>query len=189
MIKKMKKATLISIAVLFLVLSGIGGYFVVSLRKQKTPASQTTTLPEATVKGDLVYKDESGFSFSYSKGIKVTDITPESDEYYSRLKLAKGNEFLTISVKDAKTSGYEDSSLVGAVSLAGMPAKQYAKGEKLATVAVDSGVVYLIEGLKDGGYWEDVQNTVALSFTLAEKTSSSGSAVDNAIYEEEEVIE
>ena len=188
MIYIVKKSTAIWLAVVFLVLGGVGGYLVVSLRKQRTqelpPASG-----EVIIKGDLTYKDESGFSFGYPKGIKVSDVTPADEEYYSQLKLSKGDEFLTISVKDAKTSGYENSSLVGAVSLAGMPAKQYAQGGKLITVAIDSGVVYLIEGLKDGDYWEDVQNTVALSFTLAEKTSTSGSGDENTIYEEEEVVE
>ncbi len=87
--------------------------------------------------------------------------------------------------------------MVGAVALAGIPAKQYAQGGKLITVAIDSGVIYLIEGPaspsqggpKDGGEWEEVQNLIVSSFALTEKAAASGATDENVIYEEEEVIE
>ncbi len=181
-----------------------GGYLFISSRG-KNAGSDTGSIKPADkkdeVKAGFTYQDESGFSFGYPKGIKVTDVTPDDEIYYSKLDLTKGKDVLTISLMDTKAksidewvkneTSYENSALVGATSLAGISAKQYVNQGKMLTLAIDSGVLYFIESLKDSGYWEDVQNIVVSSFKLIENdlTSGSGSAVDNAIYEQEELVE
>lgn len=203
----MSKKTFIIIAVLaILVIGGVTGYFVLNSRssqgtdKQRS-LSQKSGSQKEEIKVDTLYEDTSGFSFKYPKDIKVKDVTPEGDEYYTQLDLTKGNEKITITIKDTlvKTtddwiksdSAYKGASLVGATSLAGISAKQYSKNETLLMVAVDQGIVYLIEGPKDGGFWEDVQGALISTFKFAGTTTSGGSSSggSDVIYEEEEIVE
>lgn len=162
---------------------------------QKSPAGPTLE-PEET------YRDEAGFSFGYPKDIKVSDITPDEAAYYSKLSLKKEGKKLIISAKDTKyknpeewltkdKDAPEDTSLIGAISLGGISAKQYASDGKLWTVATDQGVLYLIEGPKDGGFWESLHDLLVstFSFSKPEKATGATGSGDGAIYEEEEVVE
>ncbi len=191
--------SLILVGIIIVVLIGLAsGYLLLGQRL----GSSGPTLPSISnlkeqLRGDLTYTDESGFSFSYPKSVKVSDTTPDDDAYYTVLTLSKDGSQMTITAKDTKAktsdewiksdSHYQGASLAGATNLGGISAKQYSLGGKLITAGVDAAVVYLIEGPKDGGFWEDTQGVVASSFAFAgTKTSSSG---DNAIYEEEEVVQ
>lgn len=153
------------------------------------------------------YIDEAGFSFQYPESAKVSDITPQDNLHYSVLEITYSGEKgkITITVRDTERGDVEDwlegdpsspklASLVGASSLGQIPAKQYSYSngaqKMLLTVAVDSGLLYLIEGEKDSGFWEEVQNLIVSSFTLDQASqTSSGSATESIIYEEEEVVE
>lgn len=162
---------------------------------QKGPAS-------STLKAEETYTDEAGFSFGHPKDIKVSDITPNDNLYYTKLSLKKRDKEIIISTKDTKYKTPdewltkdkdvpEDTSLVGATSLGGISAKQYTSDGKLWTVAIDQGILYLIEGPKDKGYWEDLHELVVSTFSLSKPGQATGAAGagDNAIYEEEEVVE
>lgn len=188
-----KKVVIILIALVILILGGVGGYLFVSSRNKNLQPKDSgiVSLIKETISGDASYEDESGFSFKYPQAIKVTDVTPDDETFYSELNLTKGNEKLVISVYDSKSlPDYSQAKLVGAVSLGGFSAKQYSLDQKLVTIALDSGVVYLIEGPKDDGYWEEVQNLVVSSFFLTGKsTPDQGTFSGEVIYEEEEVIE
>lgn len=205
----MSKKTLIIIAVLaVLVIGGVTGYFVLGSKTSSggTRERSLSLLPKTSddkeeVNADTLYEDSAGFSFMYPKDIKVTDVTPEEDEYYTQLNLTKGNEKIVMTAKDTSAKNADDwlksdttyagASLVGASTLAGISAKQYSKGESLITIAVDQGVVYLIEGKKDGAYWEDVQRAIISSFKFAgtAPASAPSSGGSDIVYEEEEVIE
>ncbi len=203
----MSKKTLIILAVLVLLgVGGVTGYFVLNGRSSKETGGDRSVslLPKTSkdeVNADTLYEDSAGFSFKYPKNAKVTDVTPNGDEYYTQLNLTKGSEKVIITLKDTSTKTIEDwlkgdtvysgASLVGAASLDGVSAKQYTKGEKLITVAVDGGVIYLIEGLKDDGFWENVQGSIVSTFKFAgaANASNSSSGASDVIYEEEEVIE
>lgn len=191
--------SLILVGIIIAILIGVAsGYLLLGSRLGTSgPSLPSISNLKEEVKGDLTYTDESGFSFSYPKGINVSDTTPDGDIYYTVLTLSKDKSQMTITAKDTKASTvdewiksdnlYKGATLSGATSLGGISAKQYSLGGKLITAAVDKAVVYLIEGPKDGGFWEDAQGVVASSFAFAgTKTSSSG---DNAIYEEEEVVQ
>ena len=196
----MSKKTFVIIAVLaILAVGGVTGYFVLGSRSKGTTEEGQTSKEE--VKADTLFEDSAGFSFKHPKDVKVTDVTPDEDDYYTELNLARGSEMIVLTAKDtsAKTvddwlktdSIYSGANLVGATTLGGISAKQYAKGEKLITAAVDQGVLYLIEGPKDGSFWEEVQGALVSSFTFAggaSASSGSGGASD-IIYEEEKVIE
>ncbi len=200
----MNKKVIVLVSVAILILAALGGYLIVSSKNKKvTPgivATQTTTNREA-VAADLEYNDASGFSFMYPSSIKVEDVTPADDSYYSKLNLNKSGNKITITVKDdssktvdefiASDDYYKGATLSGATSLGGLKGKQYVVGGKLITLALGDGVLYLIEGTKDGGYWEDSQNIVASTFALGLQTSSGSSASDdsNTTYEAEEVVE
>lgn len=166
-----------------------------------SPTAKTTT-QETDIKGDKVYKDESGFSFKYPEDITIKDVTPEDDSYYSVLSLKKEGKELKISTRDTnyktvdkwlekEVTSPEGASVVGATSLGGLSAKQYSDGEKLWTVAIDQGVLYSIVGPKDAGYWEKLHDLIvsSLSFSKPEQTGSGSSSDRSAVYEEEEVVE
>jgi hypothetical protein len=196
----MNKKVIILISVAVLILAGVGGYFFVSFKnksnKTSIPTDVTTTAGE-TASADLDYLDSSGFSFSYPKSLRVEDITPSDDSYYSKLALTKSGGKLTVTVKDetAKTVDeflssddyYKNATISGATTLAGIPAKQYLVDGKLMTVALKDGILYLIEGNKDGDFWEGTQGVVVSTFAFGQK--SSGSSDANTTYEPEEVVE
>jgi hypothetical protein len=143
---------------------------------------------------DVLYQDGSGFSFKYPENLRVSDVTPNDDTYYSLVDVRQGGKSLRISVKDGEFKVPSDASLVGAATLAGISAKQYTykvnSEDTLATVAVQSGIVYLIEGPRDGGFWEDTQNTIVASFNVGNQASAStNSASSSTIDEGEEVVE
>ena len=151
-----------------------------------------------------IYTHDSGFSFSYPSNLEISEETPKGDEYYAvlYLKSPKVDEVLTISIKDTKVknaaSWIEDNlpqaKLSGATTIGEISAKQYAftnfNKEFLKTLAIDLGVLYEITNPQDGGFWEETGELVASSFAFGEQAEEAPAApVDNAIYEEEEVVE
>lgn len=181
-----KKIVIILISVIVLAAAGGAGYWFISLRNTKNST-------EEKLSADLLYQDASGFSFKYPKSLNVADVTPaDDDSYYSRLEIIKGEEKLTITVKDGSVDSFiKGATLAGATTLGGISAKQYRIDQKLITIAAASGVIYLIEGPKDAGFWEDTQNIVVSTFTLGEEPAPGdiGGNSDNTIYESEEVVE
>lgn len=203
----MSKGNIILVAALIIAAAGalVGGYFLVGRggsTKGESPGQSVFTFPSNETK-KLTYTDSSGFSFSYPEGISISDITPDGDMYYSVLSLTKGQAAMKISVKDTSSAKVSDwiekdkeapkaATLSGATTISGISASQYKAGPKLYTVAIDSGVLFLIEGEADGGFWEEAQNTVAASFKREGEDSSSVDSSQgggDAIYEEEEIVE
>ena len=193
---------------LVIIVGIIGGFFFL----EKDTILTSPILPPGGTRVELgkitTYIDEGGFSFQYPQEVKVSDITPQDDLHYSILEITYSGEKgkITITVRDTERGDVEDwlegdlsspklASLVGATSLGQIPAKQYSYSngaqKMLLTVAVDSGILYLIEGEKDSGFWEEMQNLVVSSFTLnqASQTSSRSAPTESIIYEEEEVVE
>ena len=199
----MSKKIIILVSVCVLLLAAGGGYLIVSSKNKSSsrshPETESIITKEAAL-GDLEYDDASGFSFMYPKSLRVEDITPSDDSYYSKVALTKSGSKLTITVKDesAKTVDeflksdeyYKDAVLSGATSLAGISAKEYALDGKLITIALKDGILYLVEGNKDTGFWEDTQGIVVSTFSFGLKSSGSATSDDsNTTYEPEEVVE
>jgi len=155
---------------------------------------------------DILYEDGSGFSLKHPASITIEDITPEEEDspFYTLLSLKRESEVITIAMKDTDYETVEDmmkedpdtpkdASLIGATSMAGIAVSQYAytfEGkETLLSAAIDKGVVYLIEGPKDDGFWEKTHNLVISTLAFAGTTTQAASARENVIYEAEEVIE
>ena len=84
-------------------------------------------------------------------------------------------------------------TLVGAVTLGGISAKQYVYGSRLITAAVDKKILFTIDSLRDPNLWDKVHDRIISSFAFvnpeASPASGSSGAGDNAIYEAEEVVE
>lgn len=194
-----KIAIIVVVIILVLAAGGAGGYLIFSWKNKSNSSSLPSIISQLgnqeEVAAEATYTDESGFSFGYPKSVRISDVTPDEEVYYSVLALAKGGDQITLTIKDTTATtidgwvktGLNNSSLYGAVTLGGVSAKQYTSGEKLYTVAIDQGVLYLIEGPKDNGFWEGTQNLVASTFTFG-GTSGSG-ASGETIYEEEEVVQ
>lgn len=191
----MNKKVIILVSVCVLLLAAGGGYLIVSSKNKSSSSSvsvsESSTTQETAV-ADLDYSDASGFSFKYPKSLRVDDITPSDDSYYSKVSLTKSGGKLTVTVKDetAKTVDeflssddyYKNAVLSGATTLAGIPAKEYSLDAKKITIALKDGILYLVEGGKDGGFWEDTQGIVVSTFSFGLKGS-------DTTYEAEEIVE
>lgn len=199
----MSKKIIVLVSVCVLLLAAGGGYLIVSSKNKSSsssvPVSESSTTQE-TAAADLDYSDASGFSFKYPKSLRVDDVTPSDDSYYSKVSLTKSGSKLTVTVKDegAKTVDeflssddyYKSATLSGATTLAGISAKEYLLDGKLITIALKDGILYLVEGSKDGGFWEDTQGIVVSTFSFGLKSSGSATSDDsNTTYEPEEVVE
>ena len=201
MSKKKKIILLVALGLALGLLVGIVIYFL-GKNSEKTAGDNLLNLTEdrENEANDLFWEDEAGFSFYYPEGIEINDETPDNDVYYSKLILSQGGGEITLSVQDTKESKIEDylkknaqlgtASLYGATNLGDMSAKQYANGNSLFTLAIDQGVLFLIQGPKDGAFWEKTQALIVDTFAFKgqEKTTTSGTS-NNVIYEEEEVVE
>ncbi|MEK7526706.1 MAG: hypothetical protein AAB546_04480 [Patescibacteria group bacterium] len=184
--------------VFLLVAGGVGLYL--TLKPKDTKNSQassdfyngTTILPTPNT-NELIYKDSSGFSFKYKSGYSVKDVTPDDADTYSVVSIAKGNEVLTLSIKDTKYKTLMDwekdnktASMVGAVNLSGMSAKQYLLAGNTLTVAIDQGVIYVVTGKESESYTLLVNTFV---FADPNEKSTASDLTSDIIYEEEEVVE
>jgi len=199
-----KKWVFIGVGALVILLGLVTTFFIVyGPKKRITLPSALTTLQliKGEVSGDLVYEDASGFSFKYPKDIKVSDITPDEENYYTQLSLENSGQEMKVSMLDTTYQSLDEwleedseapkgATLIGAVSLDGVSARQYSFEAKLLTAAIDQEVLYLIESPKDELYWDKVHELFISSFAFAEPEPAAGGASGgNVIYEAEEVIE
>jgi hypothetical protein len=164
----------------------------------------------------VLYTDESGFSFKYPENYKVEDLTEEAGkEYYTKLEIRenqgsqgdrgdRGKIKMRIEMKDTEYKSVEEwlskdkeapesAKLKGAVELDGVAAVQYETENKLFTAAIDQGVLYLIGSEKEN---KAVYNLLVSSFNFEEEADTGGGGASgssggggNVIYEEEEVVE
>jgi hypothetical protein len=202
----MSKRIIVTIIVVLAAGLLTGGFFLMKSRGNRTnsnPVVVPSPLPgeNKNIGSNLTYEDSSGFSFKYPNGIKVEDITPNEGFYYSLLNLSKDDKEIKISAQDTKLkniSQWVESKDVpkgladyGAVSLGGLSAKQFTSANNiLLTVAIDQGVLYLVSGPKDNGFWENTQNDLVSTFTFAGKDNSkAGTPTENIVDEGEEIVE
>lgn len=194
----MSKRTLIILGAVLTVVFGSGlGVFVFS-QKLKGPEGTDKTGLESENKGLLQvltkpegklasYQDESGYSFDYTDSIKVEDVTPNDNNYYSSLEMKKGSDTLTVKITVGNINPYKNNKnavILGTAAMDGITASQYNVGGRLVSVAIDQGVLYVIDGPKDGGFWEETQNRILSSFKFGTQTETEVSDV-NTTYEEE----
>lgn len=171
-----------------------------------SPAPDSGGQPSATAR----YADPSGFSFQYPKALAVVDETPPDDAYYSRLTLKSTGESMkmTLIVKDTPYKTAEkwlrkdpeapkNATTLGPITIGDTSGTQYSENGKLLTVAIDQGVIYRIESIKDGGFWERAHGQIVSTFALSDPNaqaksaqgSSGTSSGNNTVYETEEVVQ
>jgi len=205
-----KKKTLIAVLILIF----IGLFFLWSnnnkVSKEITsplqPVSYPTSQPE---EGPLkTYEDSAGFSFKYPESLTVSTVPAKDENVYSWLKISspEREEKILIKAEDTELNSLDDWFAQEGKAAGGGPSRevvladilakqiQYPKEKKLITVAIDEGILYLIEGpLDEGAFWNRAQNTIVLSFNFLnnqQKTEGqTQSAGEEAIYEEEEIVE
>lgn len=170
-----------------------------------SPAVQPS-LSNARDRGNALqtYSDASGFSFQYPSSLTLTDETPKDNSYYSTVSLkdASGAK-MTVTVRDTTVKTVDEwfataGSGAARVStkLGTLDAQQYQNNGKIITFAIDQGVLYLVESLKDGGFWEQAHAGLVSSFVFSNpmKTTSADvpASSDNSgdtVYETEEVVQ
>lgn len=215
-----KKQWVIGTAVLLVFTSVVTGILFAAKKNQRSAGSLTTPLTElpspAPDSGGQTgatsrYADPAGFSFQYPKTLAIADETPPDDAYYSRLTLKSTGESMkmTLLVKDTPYKTTEEwlrkdpeapknATVLGSVSIGGAGGTQYGENGKLLTVAIDQGVIYRIESIKDDGFWERAHRQIVSTFVLsdpnaqaknAQGSSSSAPSGNNTVYETEEVVQ
>ncbi len=207
-----KKLIFIVLIVAIFVAGGAGAYFF--LNKQDSSPLEDFKIPVVNPKVEQTaipaqYQDASGFSFQYPQTVKIADKTPDDLTYYSLLEITSDENpgKLTITIKDTKFSDSDawfkkelsntKVASSSSVTFINLPAKQYVldqdEGQVLLTATIDEkNVLYLIEGPKDNGFWEDLQKNIIASFIFSQPgdaTSASSSQNSGAIYESEEKIQ
>ena len=209
----MSKNTWIAVgAVIAMVVLGLVIYSLAKPKTLVTPSGNSVgPRPSPAVKMEVnsnsSYLDSSGFSFKYPDSITVSDDTPADGSYYAlvTLKNPADKMMMTVKVKDVTYKTVEDwlakdkeapknPTILGKTSLNGINGSQFAGSGKLITTAIDQGVLYLFESLKDDGFWEKTHQQVVSTFVFtnpAESKSPSGgqSVGSDAVYEAEEIVE
>lgn len=206
-----KQKTIILVALALVASLGVSVYIYfrpgkVNREVQDSQGSVKESFSKDEAKADVLYEDSVvGFSMQHPASITIEDITPEEGLFYTLLSLNREDEMMTVAFKKTEYESVvemlekdpeapQETSLIGATSLDGIPANQYSylfKGrDTLLSAAIDEGVLFLFEGPKDEGFWEETQNIVVSTFAFDKNqpssTSGSGQPV---IYEAEEVIE
>lgn len=200
-----KKKIVIAVGVLIVILVFGAFIFFKTQKKQEivSPFSEekSVSLP-TTPPGELkTYQDEAGFSFSYSDLLTVKEIPNQDENTYSALELASNirpREEMTISVLDTNFSNAEEwlvknkkpGWVINETVISGMNGKLIHAPEKIISVAIGKGIIFLIESPADKeGFWEKQQKIVRENFTVQwpEEQRTSGSS--QTIELEEEVIE
>lgn len=196
----MSKKILIIIAAVLTVIAGAGiGVFVFSQKRLTDLRSEFNAdtggpqgifpLSQKSVEKFIDYQDESGYSFSYPDSISVKDATPADENYYSLLELKRGMDTLTIKITVGNTNPYKNdksATLVGSTTMGSITANQYKIGGRLVSVAIDQGVLYVIDGPADS-FWEEAQNKILSTFKFG--TAETAATTDQNTTYEEEVIE
>lgn len=202
----MSKPKLAILIIVFLVVAAAiaAGFLVWQKSKKETlPGSAFLPGPSQTEGSETTYTDEVGFSFKHPESVAVSDITPDDNIHYTLLEMNRDGKKMTVTARDTKHKTIDgllakgedvpsDATLIGGLSLSGIPAKQYTKDGKLWTVAIDKGVLYLVESIKDKDFWDKAHDLLVSSFSFEKPqdgTTGGTSSNNNAVYESEEVIE
>lgn len=201
----MSKKWLILVFIIILAAEVGTGIYFYNKNKSSTP-SKTINLPVSPLPTNtktLTYQDESGFNFAYPDNYKISSNNLSDNTYYSDLDVTKGNSVINISIKDTTykttddwvkldTNAPKGAILQGAVSLSGVQGRQYIDNNKIFTVAIDQGVLYIITGTKDAS--RSVYDGILTSFAFGQAPTLTGSSDSqgsdsNVIYDSEEVVQ
>ena len=202
MSKRVLSVVLIGLGILLVVLAVV---FVIKRNKKEQTVAPSTGEKSAGQlpidKGKLkTYNDEAGFSFIYSEDLTVKEVENQDETTYSWLEissLAKPKEFIFIKLTDTTLSSVDDwlnknkqtDGVVNEAVLSGMNGKLIRSPTKIISVAIQKGILFLIESPFDtASYWENRHKIIRESFKVAWPTpkQTTAPAEDSGI---EEVIE
>ncbi len=163
---------------------------------EKTPSKTTKT-----------YVDEAGFQFEYPDDVTVTGKKELNDQTYADVTISSDLEGeIQLVVTDTKIKSLKDwltqnkissdSAKIETIPFGGIDALEVNTDSKKITVALDKGVLFVLEGTlsKEKSYWDLVYKTIQSSFLFVSsnpatsQSSGTESSVEDAVLEEE-VIE
>lgn len=205
----MNKRILLIVLPVFLFGIGIAVYYFLSSSKTKptSPLSQKQTVNKLVLpsKETKTYTDDSGFTFSYPNDLVISKTKTTDDATYAALSITSAKTKGMLSFKaistDAKTAddwtlkNSSGSASVSDAKLGDFQSKMLQANDKTTLVAIDQGVLFLIElsPKTEKEYWKQVLKTITESFSITQPTTSLGnsspSSDSDIDYEGEEAVE
>lgn len=199
----MKKPLLIRIVIVIFLVGGIGAYILWKQQQQPAPAAPAQTQTQ-TQEETALWEDQAGFSFQYPKVLSFDKHDEDMENYaHIEFKSATHSGRLIVWAKDTTypdVSSWvaKDKSLVDAVSvdttLGGEPAKKIVistPSKKIIIGAISDQILFTIEAEPGEGdnYWITVSDTIASSFVFVSLDAGTNAPLEQATYDEEEVVE
>lgn len=200
MIKKIGLAALImvsaSIVILFFTTSGKQESSSISKKIVIVPTS-TETMNSLKTKE---YIDPSGFKFNYPESLILDKKTITDNKIYSSIEISSsanpGKITIDVSSTDSASLKIPNSVKTKKLTLGDLNAQQYENKGQIFTLALDTGVLFMIKTDYDSkkDFWSSVNEKITSSFAFVAPdnqsgTSSSSTSDDSIVDEGEEVIE
>lgn len=180
----MSKKFKIGLAILITLGIGAMAFWQLKLVNHKVKPEAEINIKEAVLPlaKTLTYEDWAGFKFDYPESLKIEEVEIDDKTVYSSLELTAANgEKLNLRVADAEFKNIGEwqkefekkylVTLVKDVLWEEMAARQlvYGAPKRLMTIAIDNGVLYSLDSLKDEyEFWEKTQNSIVNSFMFTQ---------------------
>lgn len=180
----MSKKFKIGLAILITLGIGAMAFWQLKLVNHKVKPEAEINIKEAVLPlaKTLTYEDWAGFKFDYPESLKIEEVEIDDKTVYSSLELTATNgEKLNLRVADTEFKDIGEwqkefekkylVTLVKDVLWEEMAARQlvYGAPKRLMTIAIDNGVLYSLDSLKDEyEFWEKTQNSIVNSFMFTQ---------------------
>ena len=195
----MKKRMTIILSISIFCVGIVGAFIFWKQKPQTTPATQTQTQEETAL-----WEDQAGFSFQYPKVLSF-DKHDEDMENYAHIEFKSSTHSGRLIVwakdttyPDVATWITKDKNVQGAASvdttLGGEAAKKIVistPSKKIIIGAISDQILFTIEAEPGEGdnYWITVSDTIASSFVFVSLDAGTNATLEQATYDEEEVVE
>lgn len=209
----MSKYILIAACVLLFIGAAAGGYYYFQVLPRRQPTVSQTPSPTPTMAEKetvfQTYEDEAGFTFSYPKGMTVSQRDLNDSTVYSSLELTSSDypdEKIVIKISDTteksadkwlKTMFKEEQSSSSPATLASLQGIKVNYSQSLVFIGLDSNIAFFVQAPKSNVFWTSTFEKILETFTLdlAQNNSSNASGAGSStstsdiIDEGEEIVE
>lgn len=195
---------IVGIVVAILIVGTVVGLYSSKNIKREQQAKRETSKEVIPSENLNSYTDPAGFSFSYSDNVALDKKEELDNTTYADLKLIsdKVTGSVSVSITDTKLKNIEEwvrqnpgNNVGREVMLGGISGQEFTIGERVTTVSIDKGVLFIVEAnlKKNKDFWQKVYSQVvsSITFTNSSQAGNGTSSVsqDDVIFEGEEVVE